>query len=139
MGTRSNIIAKHADGRWGRIYCHWDGYPEYVGATLLRHYTDQEKIETLIALGDLSSLGSELAPPEGVAHGFGHAAPNVCVAYGRDRGEEGTEPSFYDALDAALLEVDDWALYVYVWDGEAWSYNARGEDRAPLTPEVCGL
>lgn len=47
MATRSDIIAKMSDGRWGRIYCHWDGYPEAAGATLLRHYTDQTKIEPL--------------------------------------------------------------------------------------------
>lgn len=33
MSTRSNIIAKTKEG-YKVIYCHSDGYPEWVGATL---------------------------------------------------------------------------------------------------------
>lgn len=135
MATRSNIIAKHADGRWGRIYCHWDGYPEHVGATLLRHYTDPERIEKLIALGALSSLHKEINPATD-AHRFDTPEPDVCIAYGRDRGEEGVEPMFHDTLEAALADMEE---YAYVWDGETWSYSDHGLPLAPLTPAVCGF
>ena len=33
------------------IYCHFDGYPEGVGATLVESYISREKINNLIALG----------------------------------------------------------------------------------------
>lgn len=41
MSTRSNIIAKTKEG-YKVIYCHSDGYPEWVGATLKKHYTKPE-------------------------------------------------------------------------------------------------
>lgn len=34
MGTRSLILKPHGDGFLGR-YCHWDGYPDGVGQTLI--------------------------------------------------------------------------------------------------------
>ena len=56
MGTRS-IIAKRDGDAVRAIYCHWDGYPSGVGATLLEHYQDPEKIDRLLTLGDISGLG----------------------------------------------------------------------------------
>lgn len=41
------------------IYCHWDGYIEGVGKTLYKHYQDRSKVEELIKLGSLSTLGEE--------------------------------------------------------------------------------
>lgn len=56
MSTRSNIIAKTKEG-YKVIYCHSDGYPEWVGATLKKHYTKPEAVEWLFEKGDASSLG----------------------------------------------------------------------------------
>lgn len=57
MSTRSRIGLELASGKIKSIYCHWDGYPEGVGATLKAHYTNPEKIEELLSLGDISCLG----------------------------------------------------------------------------------
>jgi hypothetical protein len=88
MSTRSLIGLLNADKSVTHIYCHFDGYPDGVGQTLLDHYTDFRKIKELIALGDLSILGSEI----GERHSFdGHhnneVASTWCLAYGRDRNE----------------------------------------------------
>ena len=50
-----------SDGKYPArsIYCHFDGYIAGVGKTLLNHYTDPEKVNDLMRLGDLSSLGKE--------------------------------------------------------------------------------
>jgi len=37
---------------------------------LKEHYKDREKVEKLIALGDISSLGEEVDIPNGVEHSF---------------------------------------------------------------------
>lgn len=58
MATRSRIGMEMPDGKIKSIYCHWDGYPEGVGETLEKHYQDPKKIEELLELGDISSLGS---------------------------------------------------------------------------------
>lgn len=58
MSTRSRIAIEEDDGSIRSIYCHFDGYPEGVGAILKKHYTDPQKIEKLLELGDLSALGT---------------------------------------------------------------------------------
>jgi hypothetical protein len=118
MGTRSTIIAKLSNGQTKRIYCHWDGYPEHNGRILLDHYTSQAKIDQLIALGDLSVLGEFI----GQKHAFEAKAENQCTAYGRDRGEEGTEAKLVKSLKASIKSsADCGAEFVYLWDGQAWS------------------
>ncbi len=54
MGTRSDIIVHRADGKWARIYCHWDGFVDHNGTILHEHYTTQEKCDALVALGYIS-------------------------------------------------------------------------------------
>lgn len=118
MGTRSNIIAKTAQGGWLRVYCHWDGYPDHHGPILLDHYWDQAKIDALLALGDLSSLGGEI----GQKHAFDTRPDDACTAYGRDRGETGVEPKKHKSLATALKNTTgSGAEFVYVWDGQCWS------------------
>jgi len=59
MGTRSFIAIKDNDTIKG-VYCHWDGYPEGVGAVLNEHYNDAERAKELISKGDMSSLAPTL-------------------------------------------------------------------------------
>ena len=77
MATRSTIAIQNEDGTVTGIYCHWDGYPEHNGKILVNDYTTEEKVRELIALGDISSLGSTIDKTE---------------AYGRDRGENSVGP-----------------------------------------------
>jgi hypothetical protein len=57
MATRSNIAIENQDRTVSSIYCHFDGYIDEVGKTLYENYNTREKMEQLIALGDISSLG----------------------------------------------------------------------------------
>ena len=60
MSTRCLIGKKRK--RYHVIYSHWDGYPEKpgVGWTLKKYYTNPSKINKLIDLGGISSLGAEI-------------------------------------------------------------------------------
>ena len=60
MATRSNIAYKTPEGKIRSIYSHWDGYPEHNGELLRRFYTTQDKVEALVALGSISSLGQDI-------------------------------------------------------------------------------
>jgi len=131
MSTRSYIVKEYADGTKRGIYCHWDGSPESVGAKLVAHYTDQNKLEELINLGDLSSLGTEI----GEKHDFDdHSAHyDWCCAYGRDRGETDTAPDKY-LSSATRQEIIQVAArrnceYIYFFDGNnQWAcYNDDGD------------
>ena len=66
MATRSTIAIAREDGTVAKIYCHWDGYLEYNGDLLVKYYNTPEKVEALIALGDLSALNETI----GVQHPF---------------------------------------------------------------------
>lgn len=133
MATRSNIITLCADGKWRRIYCHWDGYPSGNGAILLEHYQDADKIEQLVRLGDLSVL----APEIGEKHDFDDETKEGWTKfYGRDRGETGVEPEVYDDRDTAVGKGFT-EEYCYLWDGAGWSFSDGGpEGFRPLTEEV---
>lgn len=118
MGTRSNIIGKLSDGTWKRIYCHWDGYLEHNGDILFRHYSQQDKVDALLAPGDMSSLEPDCSRPSG--HSYGSPVKGHCVYYGRDRGEEGTEGHTGADLASVWPPKDSWTQYTYVWDGSKW-------------------
>ena len=78
MSTRGLIAIIDGDGSCRSVYCHHDMYPSHAGKVLAEHYATREAAESLLSLGDLSSLGCSLAE---------------CEAYCRDRGEELHEPT----------------------------------------------
>lgn len=120
MATRS-LIAKKEGRQYTAIYCHWDGYLDYNGAILVEHYNTPEKVSELISLGDLSSLREKLAPAEGTEHSFDNPQKDVCIFYGRDRGEEGIEAKKYKSRKALYEAARDcWAEYIYVFDKGVW-------------------
>lgn len=85
MSTTSSIGIKRRDGSETRIYCHYDGYIEHNGVILQLAYNTAEKVEALLALGDLSSLG--YYPDRVPGNSDEETSDNYCVAYHRDRGE----------------------------------------------------
>lgn len=114
MSTSCIISAIQPDSTYKSIYCHWDGYPSHVGQILRDHYTDPDKINALIALGNLSSLYENLEP-EG-KHSFEKPEKGVAVAYHRDRGEP-----FKDlGISATLGLISCTQSYAYAWDGKEW-------------------
>jgi len=118
MGTNSHIGVMPNGGSIRGIYCHWDGFTESVGATLRKHYDTFEKVEALLALGNISSLGKEL----GEKHKFDEYIKDVCTAYGRDRGKDDQEAQIYkDLKDFCEKE------YNYVFDGVWNCYNSNGK------------
>lgn len=137
MSTRSYIVIerKKKDGtKWYEgIYCHHDGYPSWNGRILQENYQDRKLVEELIRLGDMSSLKEKLCPTAGKEseHSFDHPEKNVCVFYGRDRGEEGVEPK---EVSLKELASNIWIEYVYIYtlDGK-WMCSANNPSK------VCDL
>lgn len=57
MATRSFILRYSPNtNTYTGIYCHWDGYPQYVGVMLRDHYSHDGELQVLIGRGDISSL-----------------------------------------------------------------------------------
>jgi hypothetical protein len=97
MSTRARIAIENQDETVDSIYCHFDGYVDSVGKTLFEHY-DQEKLEKLLELGDISSLGESTIDT---------------VAYCRDRGEDLKFQSFKDVEELFEDGFGSGVEYVY--------------------------
>lgn len=163
MGTRSDIIVQRRDGTWKRIYCHWDGYPSHHGPLLTQHYNTQAKAEALVKPGDLSSLGTHVGKKhdfdwsmklydEAKKQGFGRdyekerewmanhpdtkAYGDMCLYYGRDRGQKEQMGAEGKTLAEVWPGDDSWTEYTYVWDGEQWLISSPEAGEGALVPLV---
>ena len=124
MSTRSYICKENKDGTYTGIYCHSDGYLTYNGAMLVDHYNDRDKVDKLISLGDLSILYPNIDPDPELPHSFEDRQDDVCVFYGRDRGEKDTEAK---EVDLDNINSDHWIEYCYVYGCDnVWRYFATG-------------
>jgi hypothetical protein len=99
------------DGTIRAIYCHYDGYLATAGYTLWYFYKEREKVNQLLALGDLVELGDVIEPSETERH---------CVAYGRDRGRSNKEAREFANLGEFMATCAS-SGYLYLFDG-AWRY-----------------
>jgi len=127
MATRSSIAYKTERGVTA-IYCHWDGYPAHNGKILEENYQAAYLIGKLIAGGDLSSLRENIFPPAGASHDFENSLDDVCVYYGRDRGEKGTEPKEFADVKEWVEHYDGAGCeYFYLWNGKEWLVHHYAE------------
>jgi hypothetical protein len=103
MATRSRIAIEKQDGTVDSIYCHFDGYIGNNGKILFNHY-DKEKLEKLIELGNISTLGE---------------STEDTVAYHRDRGEDlyfKTFPNVEDLFENGFNSGEEY-IYCLTKDG----------------------
>lgn len=123
MSTRSMIGRLNPDGSVDGIYCHWDGYPEHNGKILIAHYNTPERVEELLDLGNLSALGAEI----GEQQDFNDPKDGWCLAYGRDRGEDGQDARHFTNVYEFMTTrfgVD----YIYLYTEGKWRcYAGRKE------------
>ncbi|NBW06397.1 MAG: hypothetical protein EBR82_00035 [Caulobacteraceae bacterium] len=115
MSTHSYIGIQNDEGSIHAIYCHYDGYLEGVGADLLQHWSDPEKLGRLIDLGDLSGLGDDL---------------DTTQAYERDFGESNAGCRGFSDLEELRFEA--MGAYSYVLTPSGWIYSNNGERFRPF-------
>lgn len=126
MSTRCRIGLEKADKTIKSIYCHFDGYPEGVGKTLKEHYNDPAKIEKLLELGDISSLGTfydEALAKEAWQKQYekewresekGRRASEMTIPY-KDRGED-TEARIDESEEEYISKAGKcWEDYTYLY------------------------
>ena len=129
MATRSNIAMKTQDGKIVSVYCHWDGYVANNGKILLENYDNIEKIEALVALGSISSLGEQI----GEQQDFNDRSTQKdewTLFYSRDRGEQLSIQEYADIPSW----IDDMEEYAYLWNGKEWLVNDHGAKDADGYP-----
>lgn len=118
MSTRAHIVKKLENGKYIGIYHHSDGYPSWLGKLLAEHYTDEEQLDKLLALGDLSCAGS-LPEDDPNLWKFGLSGDsNKCRTY-RGRGDTGVDAKHGKLLDfltenyTYVFENGKWTVYEY--------------------------
>lgn len=113
MATRAQITVRTEAG-FKSVYLHWDGYPDHALKVLEGHYSSQERAESLVEHGNLSSLHESNEQPEG--HSFRTPVEGHCVYYGRDRGEEDQ-----DAVVTQTIQPLGWGEeFHYIFDEGEW-------------------
>lgn len=94
------------------IYCHWDGYPEGVGAVLKNKFTDYKQVLNLVLGGDCSCIEN-----------------GRVIHYANREGEEWDD--IHPRQDDTAAKVADIfhgadAEYAYLFDGDTceWCYES---------------
>ena len=128
------LIAIKTDKGYKAIYNHFDGDSLYP--ILTKNYTDENKANVLITLGDISFLGKETSPaPITQERSFNALHSDYfrglskeeqkkeqaeyyhhTLAYGRDRGETGTEARTVKSLRELIKEEE----YTYVFNEDEY-------------------
>jgi len=124
MSTNS-AIGVVVNGKIKSVYCHWDGYVDGVGKTLVENY-DQAKTEQLVSLGAISSLGSEIGcqhPFETYNLPYDERAQykNMTTFYHRDRDDD-LSIDWHDTAEDFLESYGGEYLYLLGTDG-VWYYS----------------
>lgn len=109
MATRSTINKMLENGDIVGVYCHWDGYLENNGEILKNHYNTENKIDELLAQGDISSLGKDL---------------ESSTFYMRDRNEKNCEMKTHKDIDSFKKYSQE---YNYIWINNKWLYGYGDE------------
>lgn len=131
MATRSTIAVELANGNIKQVYCHYDGYLQYVGNVLANHYTTVASVEKLVDKGAISSLGMKI----GRKHSFDKRSDEVCTFYARDRGEPLQVATYknIDYYNAHSTRED----YNYLFRGGSWL--VRKHDAVEFEPLTAAL
>ena len=93
------------------IYCHFDGYPEGVGAALKKNFSDYDKLLNLIVGGDCSYIEID-----------------AVKRYGNRAGEKWDylQPAQGDTAESVIDAIDN--EYAYVFEDGKWTCTNYGEN-----------
>lgn len=119
MSTNCTIAIQHNDGSVTGILVHWDGGLWHAGPILYHHYSTEEKVRELLALGHLSSIDVDI---------------DSSVAYGRDRGES-NQQAIHSASWIEFLSKYE-REYNYIFDDNEWIVKFSGSYYSELESEL---
>ena len=125
MATRSTVAIENNDGTVSQVYCHWDGYLEGVGKTLLEHYNTREAVEKLLASGSISSLGEYVSDDE-KSFDKKHDDEDDYTVYYTYRGEDPVIEEFESLSDYEENHQYEEFEYIFTQDN-VWSVFFNGD------------
>lgn len=139
MSTRS-LIGLVKGNKVEFIYCHNDGYVEYNGVMLKIYYQSEDKVQALIDMCDISSLGANVVSneewakmtPEEHSRLGEHGTRYYTMSYNNWRNEGTTKHECTLAQYLGNDIMEGWGVdYAYHFvNGEWHCRNWRGEEKA---------
>lgn len=144
MSTRCRVGILRNDGSVKSIYIHNDGYPDGVGEVLVNCYTSLEKINKLLDLGDMSSIGTE---PIDNPHAWERPTnfdwnswrelhpENMCDTYA-SRGETCPAKEHKDVEEYQKYSRDCWGEFTYLFKDGEWYVLEYDEDKPKLVSDL---
>lgn len=122
--SQSFIGIEYEDGVVEFVYCR-----DMDSDILYNHYTDVNKIQSLISNGDMSKLKQNVEPI-GDTHSFDTPEEDVCIFYHRDAGDD-LQITQKNSLDELKTFGNfDGFLYIYSVKENEWkSYPKIKEDK----------
>jgi hypothetical protein len=132
MATRWTVGKVQEDGVTVRsVYGHWDGYPAHAGKMLRDFYSDEDKLDRLLDMGDISSIDQQIGSPT-ERNDFDYRTEGMTTFYNRDRGElmENVGPLIHENVDGWLeYRKGSWCEYGYLRvNGEWQTFKITGEN-----------
>lgn len=125
MSTSCGVALK-SGGTYQTIYCHADGYPEYMLPMLRKNYNSLELAARLISFGDASYIDKKPEPTADF-HKLGTPEPGVCMFYHRDRGEDWPSSCPVCFTVNELFKQSGFE-YIYIFEDNQWNaYKRNGE------------
>ena len=128
--TRWNVGIEEPNGKVTTTYGHWDGYPEYAGKMLKKHYSNTGKVKQLLKLGRAGISSIDKSMKGGPGHKFGDAKKGETVFHGRDRGQKSSAINKSKDREDLLKGRHRWSggtEYMYIWSvkDNKWYYVSR--------------
>jgi hypothetical protein len=143
MGTAAAIALLQRDGSVRTIYLSGDGGPTCAGKTLLQAWNSRKRVESLLELGDLLWLGTELGEAHDRENRSSARAHSWCTAYTRDHGSCYQRPddrqaqTFPNLVMGLLQSARDDTPWTYVYEPGGWVvYPVLRYPGIPLTVET---
>lgn len=137
MGTKS-VIAIKRENHFACVQCQYDGYLSHVGRILYEHYQDRDTVESIISLGNLSSLHERLHPREGMPHTILNPQEGVTCSYARDGEADLSKEAPKRKRSLELIKkAYPWCSYIYYYDiSDSNWYVAIDENEPVLLKEA---
>mgnify|MGYP003335219060 CR=1 FL=1 len=95
----------------------------------------KDKVEELLALGDISILEKLIHPLSEKNHSFHRPEREVTVAYSRDRGEKINPARVYESRDKSYVDMEEY-LYLFSEKENKWYVKDHEEEFVELTEEL---
>lgn len=139
MATECNIVyVDSTSGKANGIYVTRCGFPGYTGSVLLNKYNNEDKVRSLIELGNLYQVGYSTDPvaEEIKAKGFDYIchSNNHCVSLVRDRDYDSLSIKEIEDINHEKLSTNNYldaidklnknpSQYSYMWKDGKWYFR----------------